>query len=129
MPSRTPVPGALPKAKSKEAARPRISGPGPRRDRESFGQGRRWGWGNLFGEKCGRMTSQCADPSRTPPVLPREGGGPEDGQLLRDKSSCIHPPETPLSRAEGRAFAERLIAYFDERSVPGLALTDFLFFF
>lgn len=34
VPSRTPVPGPLPETKSKEAAGPQISGPGPVRDCE-----------------------------------------------------------------------------------------------
>lgn len=47
MPSRTPVPGALPKTESKGTERPQISGPGPIRDLESLGRGPRpWGEGD-----------------------------------------------------------------------------------
>lgn len=46
MPSRTPVPGTVPKTKSKEAEGPQVSGPRPIRDCASFGRGPRWGMGN-----------------------------------------------------------------------------------
>lgn len=45
MPSRTPVPEALPRAESKGAEGPQISGPGPIRDVEAFGPGPGWGVG------------------------------------------------------------------------------------
>lgn len=54
VPSRTPVPGPLPETKSKEAAGPQISGPGPVRDWESLSVRDQDGGG---GDLC-RMTSQ-----------------------------------------------------------------------
>ena len=46
MPSRTPVPGAVPATESKETEGPHISGPGPIGGHESSCRGLTWGWGS-----------------------------------------------------------------------------------